>query len=337
MNTSNDATYTIKQDQLHPHRPNDGQRRSAFDQDAKTYQQADSRADTTRSTRYALSPMLSASGKAVARTHKALVLGTARLYHRVQRDLNDQDLSDRELSTRRARLRKTRTTDAHDAAAKNVPGKNVAADTLTADHATASMSNDSATFAQDLTYVPGWSTQAMLSDGTGIMVRPLLPEDRERLEEGFERLSAQSRYQRFMTPLDTLPEHYADYLTDIDYQTHFAVVAGVEDPVRFSIEGLGIARFIALTDVENEAELAITIADDAQGRGLGVLLMDLLLRAAKERGFVALRAEILPTNIGMQKLVKRFGGTRISVQDGLTTWRVPVPDTFTDASHLKDA
>lgn len=290
MNTTQHAVYTIDQSKLHP---------------KGTVKPASSQADTASAQRpssaeehtYGLSPLLSASGKAVLRTHKALVRETARLYHRVQRDFTIEALS----STLKSRpLDPTR-----QPMDKNIERRPTETD--------------------GLTYVPGWSAKAALPDGTGFILRPLLEEDRERLEEGFERLSQASRYQRFMTSMETLPEHYLNYLTHIDYRNHFAVTAAIEDPVRFELQGLGIARFITLEDKKDEAELAITIADDAQGRGLGVILMDVLLRAAQERGLSALRAEVLSTNGGMQSLAKRFGGKQVAAHDGLATWRIPVP------------
>lgn len=311
MNIENNAIYKIKQDGLHPHRSSDGKfetsRHARSDEDAPKNQRATQyTTGTSRSTRSALAPVLSASGKALLRKPKELVLKTGRLYHRMQRDLdwNVEALS----STYKSSLRK-------------LPAETRNA----ASNATSSMAKDSTTFEDDLRYVPGWSKQVTLSDGLAVTLRPLLPEDRAGLKEGFERLSAQSRYQRFMSPMDELPERYLEYLTNIDYRNHFAVVAGVEDPVRFKLEGLGIARFITLSDIEDEAELAITVSDEAQGRGLGVILMGVLLRAARERGLRALRAEVLPTNTGMQKLAEKFGGTRASTHDGLVTWRVPVP------------
>lgn len=306
MNTANNAIYKIKQECLHPHRPTDkaleASRYTAESLDENANQRAD---DALRAARNTLAPAISASGKAILRKHKELVQQTSRLYHRVQRDLNVQSSTSTSKSN----------TKSSGVATTSAP----------------SMANTPATFDDNLRYVPGWSKQTTLSDGTGVTLRLLLPEDREGLKAGFERLSAQSRYQRFMSPMDVLPERYLEYLTEIDYRTHFAVVAGVEDPVRFELDGLGIARFIALEDIENEAELAITVSDEAQGRGLGIILMDILLRAAQERGLVALRAEVLPDNAGMQKLAEKFHGTREAAQDGLVTWRVPVPPAEEDA------
>lgn len=307
MNTENNAIYKINQAQLHPHRGSDTGLRSSQHSPAELDQNADQRpSDTSRAPRSSLAPVLSASGKALWRKHKALVIQTSRLYHRVQRDL---DLNVEALSS-------TYKSAAHTARTQKSSAANKTASAMAKEHAT---------LEDGLEYVPGWSEQATLRDGAAITLRLLLPEDRKGLKDGFERLSANSRYQRFMSPMDELPDRYLEYLTDIDYRTHFAVVAGIEDPVRFELEGLGIARFITLDDFEDEAELAITVADEAQGRGLGVILMEVLLRAAQERGLRALRAEVLPTNEGMQKLAKKFGGTRVAQQDGLVTWRVPVP------------
>lgn len=240
--------------------------------------------------------MMSASGKAVRDTRRALKRTTAMLYRSLQREL--------------PQFFDTSTPD----------------DALDAPLAIESNASFCARAASldALHYVPGWREDVTLHDGTIVTLRTLQEGDRERMQEAFVRLSPESRYQRFMTAMDTLPDAYLTYLTDIDHVHHFAVVAEIEDPARLDARGLGIARFIELPDVENEAELAITILDEAQGMGIGVVLMDILLKAAAERGFHALRAEVLPSNTGMQKLSARAGGTRISVEDGLATWRIPV-------------
>lgn len=303
MNTPQQAVYTIDQRKLHPIGPI---KPSSIDGNNDVTGAGQAMDDAA----IGLSPMLSASGKAVLRTHKALVRKTARLYHRVQRDLTAEALS----TTLKLRVFET----SPRAMAQKVEQRDSETD--------------------GLTYVPGWSAKAVLPDGTGFILRPLLEEDRDQLEEGFERLSHESRYQRFMTSMETLPEHYLNYLTNIDYRDHFAVAAAIEDPVRFELQGLGIARFIVLEDRPEEAELAITVADEAQGRGLGVILMDVLLRAAEERGLRALRAEVLPQNQGMQGLAKRFGGEKVASGDGLVTWRIPVPDAgdFETPSYILD-
>lgn len=243
--------------------------------------------------------MISASGKAVRDTRRALKRTTAMLYRSLQK----------ELPTLFERLERDQSEHEEKEADEAIP-------TAIARRA----AREGA-----LEYLPGWSETVPLNDGTIVTLQPLLPEDKARLEEGFARLSAESRYQRFMTAMETLPDAYVRYLTEIDHVHHFAVTASIEDPARFDVRGLGVARFIELPDIEDEAELAITILDEAQGQGLGYILMDVLLRAASERDFIALRAEVLPSNTGMQKLARRFGGERIELHDGMATWRIPVP------------
>lgn len=259
-----------------------------------------------------------ASGKAVRDTRRALKRTTKLLYRSLQKEIpalfeRNDDEGDEQLDIEGG-------IDGLDLDALNAEGIPPAV-------ARRSARRDS------LTYLPGWSTEVPLKDGTRVLLRPLLPEDRERLEEGFNRLSSESRYQRFMTSMETLPDAYLRYLTEIDHVHHFAVAAAIEDRARFDLRGLGVARFIELPNIEDEAELAITITDEAQGIGLGVILMDILVKAAAERGFVALRAEVLPANAGMQKLAKKFGGERIEFHDGMVTWRIPITPTTPEQTH----
>lgn len=179
-------------------------------------------------------------------------------------------------------------------------------------------------------YGPEWREQVSLLDGTTVTLRCLMPDDAERLVDGFQKLSPESRYQRFMSPMQTLPQEYVTYLTDIDHVKHFAVAALIDDPARLDEVGVGVGRFVTLDDPQDEAELAITVIDDAQHSGLGSVLMAVLVLAGRERGLKALRAEVLPNNDGMQRLAARFGGERIATADGLHTWRVPLTDEAID-------
>jgi hypothetical protein len=81
-----------------------------------------------------------------------------------------------------------------------------------------------------------------LRDGTPILVRPIVPKD--RLRAGFARLSQESRYRRFMTPLDSLSDQQLRYLTEIDYANHMAW--GALDPTQPDQPGVGVARYIRL-------------------------------------------------------------------------------------------
>ncbi|MEA2283671.1 MAG: hypothetical protein QOK21_4278, partial [Solirubrobacteraceae bacterium] len=56
-----------------------------------------------------------------------------------------------------------------------------------------------------------------LRDGSRIVIRPIEPDDRDDLREGFERLSPESRYRRFFSPVPRLSERHLDYLTQVDH------------------------------------------------------------------------------------------------------------------------
>ena len=116
---------------------------------------------------------------------------------------------------------------------------------------------------------------AELRDGTRVLIRPIEPEDKGLLLSGFEQLSEQSRYRRFLAPVPKLTESQLTYLTEVDHDTHEALVAvDAGQPLR----GLGVARYVRLQDHPEIAEAAVTVIDAYQGRGLGTLLLALLAR-----------------------------------------------------------
>jgi len=97
------------------------------------------------------------------------------------------------------------------------------------------------------------------------MLRPIAPEDRPLVAASFERLGKESRYRRFFTTKNELSATELDYLVDVDHHDHEAIVA--IDPS--SGEGLGVARYVRSGEDPELAEVAVTVADDWQGRGLG--------------------------------------------------------------------
>lgn len=168
-----------------------------------------------------------------------------------------------------------------------------------------------------------YAEHTVLRDGTPIVLRLLRPDDRELLRQGFERLSPESRYTRFFAPKSTLSDDELRYLTEIDQETHFAIGA-----LHATAQvGLGIARFIALRDEPGMAEAAITVADEAQGRGLGRLLFLRLCAAARERSIVKFRCEVLGSNAGMQHLLEQITPDRqVAVAQGVMSIELAVPE-----------
>jgi RimJ/RimL family protein N-acetyltransferase len=125
-----------------------------------------------------------------------------------------------------------------------------------------------------------------LRDGSKIVVRQVRSDDKGAIVDGFERMSPQSRYRRFFAPLERLSGRDLRYLTEVDHHDHEALV-GFERPSGVPV---GVARYVR-SDDPVEAEVAVTVIDDWQGRGAATALLDALIERAREEGverFVAL-------------------------------------------------
>lgn len=157
-----------------------------------------------------------------------------------------------------------------------------------------------------------------LRDSTPIVLRLVTPADKELLRQGFERWSPESRYARFFAAKQHLTEDELRYLCEVDQEAHFALGALGEDGT-----GLGIARFIRLPDELGEpvtAEAAIAVADEVHGKGLGRILFERLVAAAKERRIESFRCEILGGNASMQALIAKLAPQRTTqVNDGVVS------------------
>jgi len=166
-----------------------------------------------------------------------------------------------------------------------------------------------------------------LADGSRVRLRLLRPEDRERVREGFARLSPTSRYDRFLAPTPRLSEQMLEYLTRCDGVNHVALAAERLPPGRTAWDGVGIARFVRLRDAPDVAEAAVAVVDDAQNLGIGRLLLTTLVEAARERGITTFRAWILPTNERARALIEELAldAVRPRHEDGLLVYDFPLP------------
>jgi RimJ/RimL family protein N-acetyltransferase len=115
-----------------------------------------------------------------------------------------------------------------------------------------------------------------LRDGTRVWLRPLVPQDRGLLRAGFRRLSNRSRYSRFLQGVsDTRFEQMLPVLLDsVDQQRHVAVVLYADG------QPIGVSRLVRRTPDSSVAGLAVTVADDWQGRGAGTVLARAVLDRA---------------------------------------------------------
>jgi hypothetical protein len=100
-------------------------------------------------------------------------------------------------------------------------------------------------------------------DGSHVRVRQGHSSDKQLLRGGFERLSPESRYRRFLAPIPELTEATVRYLTEIDHHDHESIIALEEE----TGEGIGVVRYVRLTERRDAAEFALTVIDDWQRRG----------------------------------------------------------------------
>jgi GNAT superfamily N-acetyltransferase/nucleotide-binding universal stress UspA family protein len=130
------------------------------------------------------------------------------------------------------------------------------------------------------------------------------------LVDAFERLSPESRYRRFFSPVTSLGDRQLDYLTDVDHRDHEALVALAED----TGDMVGVARYVRTRP--DVAEPAIVVSDDWQGRGLGALLLDGLADRARAEGIESFVAPVLAENTAALRLFERLGDATVR-HDGM--------------------
>jgi len=167
-----------------------------------------------------------------------------------------------------------------------------------------------------------------LGEGRRISIRPLGPEDRDGLAQGFERLGPQSRYMRFFAPVARLSDTQLEYLTNIDHHDHEALVA-VDAATR---EGVGVARFVRVGD--GVAEAAVVVADDWQRRGVGARLLDELADRARAEGISTFQALVLADNAGALALLRNLGDVEMTDHGGEVEVRIALRDRRGAVSSL---
>jgi GNAT superfamily N-acetyltransferase len=145
---------------------------------------------------------------------------------------------------------------------------------------------------------------ARLSNNSLVYLREIRAEDKERLAAAMRCLSPESIQKRFLGPKPSLSAKELRYLTEVDGVDHYAVVAVSPDNEE---QFRAVARFVRSTEDPAAAEIAITVCDDMQGKGLGGLLARRLSDAARERGIERLTASISSENRPALKLMRRIG------------------------------
>lgn len=149
-------------------------------------------------------------------------------------------------------------------------------------------------------YPVHWVTDAVLSDGGTVHIRPITPDDGEALLDFHSRLSPETTYYRYFSPHPELSTREVERFTHVDHDTRVALVGELLGKI------VAVGRYDRLDDT-NVAEVAFVVADDHQGRGLGTLLLEQLAAAARERGINRFVADTLPDNRRMIQVFRDAG------------------------------
>lgn len=168
-------------------------------------------------------------------------------------------------------------------------------------------------FRWDLPLTEG-GVRTELDDGTAVFIRPIRASDADALENAFGEMSTRSKYLRFFTVRDRLGDELTRKLTDIDHDRHRAwVVSTPDEPSTVGTgegRGIAVARLVVVEDVPKTGEAALAVVDDHQGKGLGHLLLDLLIHTARATSIEYVRFETLAENRSMRALLADHGAYR---------------------------
>jgi RimJ/RimL family protein N-acetyltransferase len=164
-------------------------------------------------------------------------------------------------------------------------------------------------------HVPYRVRRATLRDGRTVTLRAVRPEDAGEIVQAFERLSAQSRYQRFMQHKRELDPHALARGVSPVPGREFALVATV--PAYDGYDIVGAARYVASAQPKT-CEFSITVAEDWRGAGLATTLLRRLILRARRDGYRAIEGFVLADNLPMLALARYLGFAVLPVPDDTT-------------------
>jgi RimJ/RimL family protein N-acetyltransferase len=148
-----------------------------------------------------------------------------------------------------------------------------------------------------------YSAIERLRDGRAVEIRALRRDDKDGMLAAISRTGMESMQRRFFAVKRGFSEEEIAFFMNIDFTTHVALAALIEEDARKVIIGGG--RYIVVEP--GQAEIAFVVIDAYQGQGVGTMLMRHLATIARAAGLRSLIAEVLPENTAMRKVFSKFG------------------------------
>jgi GNAT superfamily N-acetyltransferase len=146
-----------------------------------------------------------------------------------------------------------------------------------------------------------------------VTARPIHTDDGDRVVRFFERLSTETVYKRFFSPIPRLNQRLLRYLVDVDHDRREAVVALCRDEI------IGMAGYDRLAETPWIAETAVVIEDSWQRHGVGRFLFGQLGILAQRAGVDAFDATVLSTNEAPMRLARSVAPALELAFDGTET------------------
>jgi RimJ/RimL family protein N-acetyltransferase len=160
-----------------------------------------------------------------------------------------------------------------------------------------------------------YSASVVLRDGSVLRLRPIRPDDQEKMLALFYRLSMHTVYLRFHHVLKHMSEEEVGRFCTVDYDDSFALVGTVGEDDEEKIVAVGRYARIGTSD---RAEVAFVVEDSYQGKGIATHLLQQLASAARKCGITVFEAEVLAENSEMMKVLRDSGyDIRADIESGV--------------------
>ncbi len=175
-------------------------------------------------------------------------------------------------------------------------------------------------------YPFGWEHDILLKDGSTVHLRPIRPDDAPGLADLVSRMSRESIYHRFFRARSGLTDAELEAFTVLDYRDRMAFV--VETDAHLA----GVGRYARDEPGGDQAEVAFSVADEYQGRGVATRVLEYLTAYARTQGITAFEAYVLADNHAMIRVFRGAGFTMTrQLDEGV--YRIEFPTDESDETR----